>query len=183
MHDVTRGQNTVLDVALRMVELEVQALFLCGGAQHNRIAACTSQHHLRPSLHASAHAMLNPALHLRSWYPVSPVSADRCTAKTGQLQFVHLSFADPMDNTRGRKGVQLAPLKTTVTHWLATTGRVACDASNERPALVRAFRGVYVHYTEKQCSKALTVMLRGIRGIVRPENKNSLQELSAPTQP
>ena len=39
-----------------------------------------------------------------------------------------------------------------------------------------------MHYTEKQCSKALTVMLRGIRGIVRPENKNSLQELSAPTK-
>ena len=64
MHDVTRGQNTVLDVALRMVELEVQALFLCGGAQHNRIAACTSQHHLRPSLHVSACAMMNPSLTL-----------------------------------------------------------------------------------------------------------------------
>ena len=48
-------------------------------------------------------------------------------------------------------------LKTAVAHWVATNGRVVCDEDNGRPALMGAFRGVYVNYTEKQCSAALTV--------------------------
>ena len=50
-----------------------------------------------------------------------------------------------MDKTRGGPSVQLPPLRTTVVHWLATNGGVLCGASNGRPALVRAFRGVYVY--------------------------------------
>ena len=77
-----------------------------------------------------------------------------------------------MDTTRGGPSAQLLPLRTIVAHSFATHGIVVCDASNGRPALVRAFRGAYgiVNYTEKQCSKALTRMLSVVRGIVRPEN-------------
>ena len=37
---------------------------------------------------------------------------------------------------------------------------------------MRAPRGVYVHYTEKQCRAALTLMLGVIRRIVCPEKTN-----------
>ena len=75
-----------------------------------------------------------------------------------------------MDKNRGGPSVQLPPLKIILAHWLAIHGGVVCDASNGRPALVRALRGVYVHCTEEKCSKGLTVMLRTMRGVVRPEN-------------
>ena len=70
-----------------------------------------------------------------------------------------------MDKTRGGLGVQLPPLKTIRAHWLATHGRLGCGAGDGRPALVSAFRGVYVHmhrhahYTEGQCSNPLTVIV------------------------
>ena len=48
-----------------------------------------------------------------------------------------------MDKTRGGPSVQRAPLKTAVAHWVAANGRVVCDASNLRPALVLPRRHVH----------------------------------------
>ena len=93
------------------------------------------------------------------YQPAAPL-ANQINAD-GPLEFrVHLNgtfskfLLIPMTKTRGSPSVQQAPLKTEVAHWLATNGRGKCDESNGRPALVRAFRGVYdiVHSTEKQCS-------------------------------
>ena len=69
-----------------------------------------------------------------------------------------------MDKTRGGPSAPRAPPKAAVAQQKASNGR-------RRPALVimRAFRGAYVHYTEKQCNAALTSMLGEMRGIVCPE--------------